>query len=60
MVEAVVAQLSPEWLEQRILLGRVGEAEEVASAVRFLMSDEASFITAHNLVVDGGQSHSER
>lgn len=35
-------------------LGRAGEAEEVASAVAFLASDEAGFITGAQLVVDGG------
>ena len=36
------------------MLNRVGEAAEVASAVLFLASDEASFITAAELLVDGG------
>lgn len=44
-----------EWAE-RHLLGRLGEPVEVANAVVFLASDEASFITGHNLVVDGGLS----
>jgi NAD(P)-dependent dehydrogenase (short-subunit alcohol dehydrogenase family) len=35
-------------------LGRVGEAEEVAEAVTFLASDQASFITGVALPVDGG------
>lgn len=36
------------------LLSRVGEVEEVAAAVAFLASDDASFITAIDLPVDGG------
>jgi 3-oxoacyl-[acyl-carrier protein] reductase len=35
-------------------LGRVAEAHEIAGAVRFLASDEASFITGEVLLVDGG------
>ena len=33
---------------------RVGKPEDIANAIRFLCSDEASFITGHALVVDGG------
>ena len=36
------------------LLGRLGRPEEVAHAALFLASDEASFITGHALMVDGG------
>jgi NAD(P)-dependent dehydrogenase (short-subunit alcohol dehydrogenase family) len=35
-------------------LGRVGKPEEIASAALFLVSDDASFVTGHALVVDGG------
>ena len=36
------------------MLRRLGEATEVAKAIRFLLSEEASFITATELMVDGG------
>jgi len=39
---------------QNTPLGRLGEPEDVASAVRFLCSDEAAFITGEVLLVDGG------
>jgi NAD(P)-dependent dehydrogenase (short-subunit alcohol dehydrogenase family) len=50
---------SPAYLEffkQQYPLRRVGTPEEIASAVAFLCSGEASFITGHALVVDGGLS----
>ena len=37
-------------------LGRGGRAEEVASSVAFLVSEEASYITGQSIVVDGGNS----
>jgi NAD(P)-dependent dehydrogenase (short-subunit alcohol dehydrogenase family) len=38
------------------VLGRTGTVEEVAAAATFLASDEASFITGTDLLVDGGQT----
>jgi NAD(P)-dependent dehydrogenase (short-subunit alcohol dehydrogenase family) len=35
-------------------MGRIGEPEEIAAAVVFLCSDQASFITGQILSVDGG------
>jgi glucose 1-dehydrogenase/3-oxoacyl-[acyl-carrier protein] reductase len=43
-----------EFLKDRILVGRVGEPEDVAGAISFLLSDDASFITGTQLAVDGG------
>jgi NAD(P)-dependent dehydrogenase (short-subunit alcohol dehydrogenase family) len=43
-------------LRQRTALGRIGEPDEVAAAVSFLIGDDARFITGTVLVVDGGAS----
>lgn len=43
-----------EELKNRIPLGRMGSARDVASAIVFLASDEASYITGHVLDVNGG------
>lgn len=41
-------------IRAKTMLGRLGEPQEIANAVLFLASDEASFITGHNLSVNGG------
>jgi NAD(P)-dependent dehydrogenase (short-subunit alcohol dehydrogenase family) len=49
----------PERAQRRLVhvpMGRFGEPEEIASAVTFLASDDASFMTASNFLVDGGIS----
>ena len=38
----------------RIPMGRIGTAEEVAYGVLYLASDESSFVTGSELVIDGG------
>ncbi|MFI8930381.1 SDR family NAD(P)-dependent oxidoreductase [Streptomyces sp. NPDC053474] len=39
---------------RHVPLGRIGQPQEVASAVRFLLSDAAAYITGSSVVVDGG------
>ncbi|QZP07478.1 SDR family oxidoreductase [Caenibius sp. WL] len=60
MMRPAVEALPQGYFEKRILLERLGEPVEVARAVRFLLSDEASYITAAQLVVDGGNISSQR
>jgi len=43
-----------EKLASKYALKRIGDPEEIADAILFLASDEASFVTGHELVVDGG------
>ena len=40
--------------ENKVPMGRLGKPKEVAGPVSFLLSDESSYITGHNLMVDGG------
>jgi len=58
---AIETEMSAQWSEERrkeiiasIPLGRLGKPEDVAEAVLFLSSDEASFITGEILDVNGG------
>jgi 3-oxoacyl-[acyl-carrier protein] reductase len=57
-VKTRLTDVIPEELQSLMLantpLGRLGDPEDVAGAVRFLCSDEASFITGEVLLVDGG------
>ena len=42
--------------EQGIVMGRLGEATEMAGAVSFMLSDDASYMNGAHLVVDGGRT----
>ena len=53
MTRAMAESAQTEWASQ-IPLGRVGTPDDVAAAVCFLASDEASYITGHVLAVNGG------
>jgi 3-oxoacyl-[acyl-carrier protein] reductase len=37
-------------------MGRLGRTDEIAAAIAFVLSDDASFITGQTLFVDGGAS----
>ena len=41
-------------LLEHIILGRLGEADEIASVVNFLASDKAGYITGQTISVNGG------
>jgi 3-oxoacyl-[acyl-carrier protein] reductase len=53
LTDAIASDLQQQMLAATPL-GRFGDPEDVAAAVRFLCSDEASFITGEVLLVDGG------
>jgi 3-oxoacyl-[acyl-carrier protein] reductase len=57
-IQTALTDVLPEDVQQAILtntpLARLGTPEDVAGAVRFLCSDEASFVTGEVLLVDGG------
>lgn len=53
MTRAIAADAHESWAA-KIPLQRLGSPEDVAGAVRFLVSDEAAYITGHVLAVNGG------
>lgn len=59
-IMAAAKQALPGHYERRIMLGRYGEPEEVAGVIRFLLSNEASYVNAAEIVVDGGNLTSQR
>ncbi|MEV4890900.1 SDR family NAD(P)-dependent oxidoreductase [Nonomuraea sp. NPDC050547] len=54
MTEEYSAGYLERMLEQRVVMGRVGEADELVAAAVFLASDASSYITGVTLPVDGG------
>ena len=58
MIEQYMARsgITEEMLTEPQPVGRMGTPEEIAEAVVWLCSDAASFVTGHNMTVDGGKS----
>jgi NAD(P)-dependent dehydrogenase (short-subunit alcohol dehydrogenase family) len=63
LVASAIGALSPEVAQTlaaktmaRIPMGRFAKPAEIATAVLFLASDEASYVTGSDLVVDGGMT----
>ena len=58
----ILAAKTPQGVEksiemegERIPMGRMGMPEEIASGILFLASDESSYITGLELIIDGGK-----
>ena len=57
-IETDMTKVLPDEVKAKILaqvpLGRIGQPEDIANAVKFLASEESSYITGHVLAVNGG------
>lgn len=54
IVDPAGMELYRDTMRERHLVGRFGRPSEIAAAAAFLASDDASFVTGHALLVDGG------
>ena len=54
-IKSTKPEVFASW-KNNILLGRLGQPEDVASVISFLASDDASFITAETIQIGGGQA----
>jgi 3-oxoacyl-[acyl-carrier protein] reductase len=59
LIETEMAHVLPEEAFQNVIantpLGRIGRPEEIAAVIRFLLSEESSFMTGHTLAASGGR-----
>jgi 3-oxoacyl-[acyl-carrier protein] reductase len=59
LIDTEMAQVLPPEARQAVVeqtpLGRLGTPEEMAAVIRFLLSEEASFMTGHTLAASGGR-----
>lgn len=51
---ASVDAIANEWGQKNVPIGRLAQPTDIANAILFLASDESSYITAEQLVIDGG------
>jgi 3(or 17)beta-hydroxysteroid dehydrogenase len=56
-VGATVDDVASEWGRKNVPLGRLAQPQDIAMAILFLASDESAYITAEQLVVDGGSRY---
>lgn len=55
MLDEAAGELREEY-RRRVPLGRIGTPEDIAYGVLYLASDESSFVTGSELVIDGGST----
>ena len=52
--ERLIEPAQVAWFGTRVPMARVGEPSEIAEVIRFLLSDQASYVTGEVLFADGG------
>ncbi len=56
-VDASVDEMATEWGRKNVPLGRLAQPQDIAFAILYLASDESAYVTAEQLVVDGGSRY---
>ena len=54
MIAAAIDRFGEDHIARHVPAGRIGEPEEIARTVRFLVAEAPSFLTGDVMVVDGG------